>query len=74
MAKERTPEQQAAMDKMDADAVLAGIELAEIMAASPESDTNTELATAKDIANWWVKWYPKAGHKRLGKLLTKYAG
>jgi hypothetical protein len=30
----------------------------------------TLLATAK----WFNKWYRKAGHKRLGKILVKVAG
>ena len=23
------------------------------------------------IGNWWFKWYLKAGHKRLGRILVK---
>ena len=23
------------------------------------------------VANWWRKWYKKAGHKRLGRILVK---
>lgn len=66
MAKERTPEQQAMMDQMDAAAVEAGVALAAIMAPDEEQ-------TANKVADWWKQWYPKAGHKRLGKLLVKYA-
>lgn len=25
------------------------------------------------VAEWWAKWYRQAGHKRLGRLLVKYA-
>ena len=25
-----------------------------------------------EVANWWVKWFTKAGHKRLGKILLQY--
>lgn len=67
MAKERTPEQQAMIDQMDAAAVEAGEELKALM-STPVDDT-----TAGMVADWWKKWYPKAGHKRLGKLLVKYA-
>jgi hypothetical protein len=27
----------------------------------------------KAVANWWAKWYEKAGHKRLGRLLVALA-
>lgn len=26
--------------------------------------------TAQDVAAWWKKWYPVAGHKRLGRVLA----
>jgi hypothetical protein len=26
---------------------------------------------AADLIAWWVKWYSKAGHKRLGRLLVE---
>jgi len=26
--------------------------------------------TAQEVAQWWAKWYPKAGHKRLGRLIV----
>jgi hypothetical protein len=25
----------------------------------------------KTIAKWWVKWYLKAGHKRLGRIMAE---
>lgn len=25
----------------------------------------------KDVAQWWKKWYMKAGHKRLGRVLVQ---
>jgi|HubBroStandDraft_1064217.scaffolds.fasta_scaffold223329_2 hypothetical protein len=28
---------------------------------------------ARAVANWWAKWYLKAGHKRLGRLLVEVA-
>lgn len=24
------------------------------------------------LASWWSKWYMKAGHKRLGRVVEKY--
>ena len=29
--------------------------------------------TVADLASWWKKWYLRAGHKRLGRILLKYA-
>lgn len=29
--------------------------------------------TIFDVANWWKRWYMKAGHKRLGRIIIKYA-
>jgi len=26
--------------------------------------------SAQDIVTWWMKWYIKAGHKRLGRVLV----
>lgn len=25
----------------------------------------------ESITNWWFKWYLKAGHRRLGRMLVK---
>lgn len=43
--------------------------------AAKEADTelrnlNAEAVTI--VANWWQKWYLKAGHKRLARLLLQY--
>lgn len=27
--------------------------------------------TIDAVAEWWAKWYLKAGHKRLGRILVK---
>jgi hypothetical protein len=50
--------------------------LAEMDAAAEEAEK--DLATldqvaAKTIAVWWLKWYMKAGHKRLGRIMVKLA-
>jgi hypothetical protein len=26
--------------------------------------------SANDLIKWWVRWYLKAGHKRLGRILV----
>lgn len=38
-----------------------------------EQIKNIDQETIKPIANWWKKNYMKAGHKRLAKVLLKYA-
>ena len=30
---------------------------------------NLNTMPAKDLIAWWTKWYIKAGHKRLGRIL-----
>jgi len=27
--------------------------------------------SAQELAQWWIRWYLKAGHKRLGRILVK---
>ncbi len=48
------------MKDMDEAAVKAEVEL----------QKNFKTWTAKDIAIWWMVWYLKAGHKRLGRVLV----
>jgi len=53
-----------------------GAVLAEMDAAAEEAEK--ELATldqevVKTVAAWWSKWFMKAGHKRLGRLMVKVA-
>jgi hypothetical protein len=31
----------------------------------------TETAPATELLKWYQRWYTKAGHKRLGRLLVK---
>ena len=38
--------------------------------AEIEIDQNLDIWSAKDIISWWAKWYMRAGHKRLGRLLV----
>ena len=48
--------------EMDVHAKLAEVEL------SNGIDDNW---SAKDLIDWWFKWFGKAGHKRLGRLLLE---
>ncbi|HKM77477.1 MAG TPA: hypothetical protein VJZ03_00240 [Candidatus Bathyarchaeia archaeon] len=53
-----------------------GTVLAEMDAAAGEAekDLNTiDQAAVQTIAAWWLKWYMKAGHKRLGRIMVKLA-
>ena len=43
---------------------------AAIEAASDLSVSDEALA---EVANWWNKWYLKAGHKRLARVLLQHA-
>ena len=38
--------------------------------ASKELLTNIASWTATDVAEWWNRWYMKAGHKRLGRVMV----
>lgn len=53
------------MDAMDAAAFLAHQELETMLTENPQS--------IQKVAQWWKKWYTKAGHKRLGRIITKLA-
>lgn len=37
--------------------------------ARRELDRNWEKWTAHDVAVWWKKWYSRAGHNRLARVL-----
>jgi hypothetical protein len=34
-----------------------------------ELENSIGIWTATELANWWSKWFLKAGHKRLGRML-----
>ena len=38
--------------------------------AEEELQKNFGKWSAKDVAIWWMTWYLKAGHKRLGRALV----
>lgn len=43
-------------------------------AGEAEKDlASIDQAAVKAIATWWLKWYMKAGHKRLGRIMVKVA-
>ena len=53
-----------------------GTVLAEMDAAAEEAERDLSTlnqATVERIAAWWLKWYMKAGHKRLGRIMVKIA-
>lgn len=29
--------------------------------------------SARDVTNWWINWYLKTGHKRLGRIIVGMA-
>jgi len=41
--------------------------------AREELVSNLETWRARDVAIWWKKWYMRAGHKRLGRMLVELA-
>lgn len=41
--------------------------------AKRELMTNVDHWSARALASWWAKWYLRAGHKRLGRLLLELA-
>jgi hypothetical protein len=48
--------------------------LAEMDAAAKEAEkdlASLDQAAVQAIAAWWSKWYLKAGHKRLGRIMVK---
>jgi hypothetical protein len=53
-----------------------GTVLAEMDAAAREAEKDLatlDQAAVKTIAAWWAKWFMKAGHKRLGRIMVKLA-
>jgi len=52
--------------QMTADAELARVEFEQINA---NSDLTTYHAALNLVADWWERWYLKAGHKRLAYIL-----
>jgi len=38
--------------------------------AAKELET-LDVEAVRVVAGWWKKWYLKAGHKRLGRLLVR---
>uniref|UniRef100_A0A6H2A4W9 EF-hand domain-containing protein n=1 Tax=viral metagenome TaxID=1070528 RepID=A0A6H2A4W9_9ZZZZ len=56
-------EKAAVLQQMDKDGKLA---LAEFEKSMSKMD-------GKQVAQWWQKWYTKAGHKRLGRGLVAIA-
>jgi ribosomal protein S27AE len=50
--------------------------LAEMDAAAVEAEKELQglnYTSVHEMAAWWLKWFMKAGHKRLGRMLVKIA-
>jgi len=50
--------------------------LAEMDAAAEEAErdlANLDQAAVEAVAEWWARWFMKAGHKRLGRIMVKVA-
>jgi hypothetical protein len=50
--------------------------LAKMDAAAEEAEKDLgtlDRAAIEVVATWWLKWYMKAGHKRLGRIMVKIA-
>lgn len=65
-----TDEDRQAMDNAAADAENELNGMSDSL--EPENATITD-ATLAAVANWWKRWYPHAGHKRLARILLQYA-
>jgi hypothetical protein len=40
----------------------------EAVSARAELERSLDLWSARAVAQWWNRWYLKAGHKRLGRI------
>jgi hypothetical protein len=50
--------------------------LAKMDEAAEEAEKDLAALDQKAVealAAWWLKWYMKAGHKRLGRIMVKVA-
>lgn len=45
----------------------------EAIRARTELERNVDLWSAIALAHWWNRWYLKAGHRRLGRILVEIA-
>ena len=41
--------------------------------AENDAAENVPGEALQEVANWWSRWYMKAGHKRLARVLLQYA-
>jgi hypothetical protein len=42
--------------------------------AAPELEQNWKSWNVQQLAMWWLRWYPRAGHRRLGRMLMEITG
>ena len=58
-----------AYEKKDPEQVARDMDAA---AAEAQNDlVNVDQEAVEKVTAWWEKWYRKAGHKRLGRILVK---
>jgi uncharacterized protein (DUF305 family) len=53
-------------NEMDNEALLAEAEISPLV----QELTPEQKQAVKKIQEWWSKWYQKAGHKRLGRIIN----
>ena len=58
-----------AWEKKDPEQVKADMDAAAIEAQNDL--VNVDQEALEKVREWWERWYRKAGHKRLGRILVK---
>jgi uncharacterized protein (DUF305 family) len=53
-------------NEMDNEALLAEAEISPLV----QELTPEQKQAIKKLQEWWSKWYRKAGHKRLGRIIN----
>jgi len=56
-------------ERMDAAAKLAEAELTRMHRMALKSSNKCQSKALASVADWWMRWYITAGHKRLGRML-----
>ena len=61
-----------AFENKEPASIVTGMDEAAIQAQNDLSKiVDLEALEKSHIVEWWEKWYRKAGHKRLGRILIK---
>jgi hypothetical protein len=66
------PLKKTSKEKKSTEQIMKEMNEAAVLAAA---EFNKEYVnwTGRDVVVWWAKWYLKAGHKRLGRILVAKA-